>query len=75
VLRAGETDRQLTEAKLRIVDRLPVRMLGAILNDVRLNEGAYKYYRYSYGYVAEEEAELAAPPKLGSGGGGSRSER
>ncbi len=67
VLRAGETDRQLTEAKLRIVDRLPVRMLGAILNDVRLNEGAYKYYRYSYGYVAEEEAELAETPKLGSG--------
>jgi tyrosine-protein kinase Etk/Wzc len=70
VLRAGETDRQLTEAKLRIVDRLPVRMLGAILNDVRLNEGAYKYYRYSYGYVAEEEAELAATPKLGSGRNG-----
>jgi len=75
VLRAGETDRQLTEAKLRIVDRLPVRMLGAILNDVRLNEGAYKYYRYSYGYVAEEEAELTSPPKIGSGrSSGSRSE-
>lgn len=57
VLRAGETDRQLTEAKLQIVDRLPVRMLGAILNDVRLKEGAYKYYRYSYGYVAELEEE------------------
>src|ERR1041384_6201013 len=34
ILRAGETDRQLAEAKLRILDRLPVRMLGAILNDV-----------------------------------------
>jgi len=65
VLRAGETDRQLTEAKLQIVDRLPVRVLGAILNDVRLKEGAYKYYRYSYGYVAEVEEE--EKPKLTSG--------
>jgi len=57
VLRAGETDRQLAEAKLQILDRLPVRLLGAILNDVRLKEGAYKYYRYSYGYVADPEEE------------------
>ena len=57
VLRAGETDRQLAEAKLQILDRLPVRLLGAILNDVRLKEGAYKYYRYSYGYVADVEEE------------------
>ena len=55
VLRAGETDRQLAEAKLQILDRLPVRLLGAILNDVRLKEGSYKYYRYSYGYVADVE--------------------
>jgi capsular exopolysaccharide synthesis family protein len=63
VLRAGETDRQLAEAKLQILDRLPVRLLGAILNDVRLKEGAYKYYRYSYGYVAdvEEDAPQLAP--------------
>ena len=66
VLRAGETDRQFAEAKLQILDRLPVRLLGAILNDVKLKEGAYKYYRYSYGYVAdvEEDAEqLQSGPK------------
>lgn len=57
VLRAGETDRQLAEAKLQILDRLPVRLLGAILNDVSLKEGAYKYYRYSYGYAVEFEEE------------------
>jgi len=57
VLRAGETDRQLAEAKLQILDRLPVRLLGAILNDVRLKEGSYKYYRYSYGYVADPDEE------------------
>jgi capsular exopolysaccharide synthesis family protein len=65
ILRAGETDRQLAEAKLRILDRLPVRMLGAILNDVRLTEQAYKYYRYSYGYAATDEEE--SPVQLPAG--------
>jgi capsular exopolysaccharide synthesis family protein len=69
VLRAGETDRQLAEAKLRILDRLPVRLLGAILNDVRISENAYKYYRYSYGYAANEEEE--APVSLRAGPKGS----
>lgn len=60
VLRSGETDRHLAEAKLKLIDRLPVRLLGAILNDVR-TEGPYKYYSYVYGYTAEEL------PQLGSG--------
>ena len=62
VLRAGETDRQLAEAKLQVLDRLPIRMLGAILNDVRVGEGAYKYYAYSYGYVAGDEDVAELPP-------------
>jgi capsular exopolysaccharide synthesis family protein len=66
VLRAGETDRQLAEAKLQILDRLPVRLLGAILNDVRLKEGAYKYYRYSYGYVADVEEEETVQVESGA---------
>ncbi|UCG85484.1 MAG: polysaccharide biosynthesis tyrosine autokinase [Gemmatimonadota bacterium] len=58
VLRLGATDRELAEAKLDILDRLPIRILGAILNDVR--EGtAYRHYRYySYylpGYEHEDE--------------------
>jgi capsular exopolysaccharide synthesis family protein len=60
VLRAGETDRQLAEAKLQVLDRLPVRLLGAILNDVRVGEGAYKYDAYSYGYLAGDEEESSA---------------
>lgn len=60
VLRAGETDRQLAEAKLQVLDRLPIRLLGAVLNDVRVGEGAYKYYSYSYGYLASDEEEGAA---------------
>ena len=55
VLRAGETDRQLAEAKLQIIDRLPIRLLGAVLNDVKIGQGAYKYYSYSYGYLSQDE--------------------
>jgi len=62
VLRAGETDRQLAEAKLQVLDRLPIRLLGAILNDVRLGEGAYRYYAYSYGYVSADEKEISSLP-------------
>ena len=67
VMRAGETDRQLTEAKLQVIDRLPIRLLGAILNDVRVGEGAYKYYSYSYGYVSGEEPESEPVPALPDG--------
>ena len=61
ILRAGETDRQLAEAKLQVLDRLPVRLLGAILNDVRVGHGAYRYYSYSYGYLPTEEEEEEEP--------------
>jgi tyrosine-protein kinase Etk/Wzc len=58
VLRLGQTDRELAEAKLDVLDRLPVRILGAVLNDVR-DGGAAKYFKYySYympGYEAEDE--------------------
>ena len=56
VLRSGETDRQMAEAKLRLLDRLPVRILGAVMNDISTADHAYKYYRYVYGYTADEEA-------------------
>ncbi|NOT07149.1 MAG: polysaccharide biosynthesis tyrosine autokinase [Gemmatimonadales bacterium] len=63
VLRSGETDRQMAEAKLRILDRLPVRVLGAVLNHIHAGAGAYKYYSYSYGYAAEDEIEGQEEPK------------
>lgn len=63
VLRTGTTDRQLARAKLDMLDRLPVRILGAVLNDVR-PEGVYRYYGYLAGYEAEEERERA-PRQLG----------
>jgi Mrp family chromosome partitioning ATPase len=58
VLRTGSTDRALAESKLDVLDRLPVRVVGAILNDVSQN-GQYRYYSYIAGYevLEEEDAE------------------
>ena len=57
VLRAGETNREQTEARLQVLGRLPIRLLGAVMNDVKADGGFYKYYGYSYGYIADEEPE------------------
>jgi len=57
VLRTGVTDRELATAKLGVLDRLPVRVLGAVLNDVE-PRGAYRYYSYSLeGYELKEEQD------------------
>jgi polysaccharide biosynthesis transport protein len=61
VVRTGRTDRAEAEAKLDVLDRLPVRILGAILNDAK-DQSAYGYGYYSYympGYEYEEEGEAA----------------
>jgi capsular exopolysaccharide synthesis family protein len=55
VLRSGETDRAMAEEKLKLVDRLPIRLLGAVLNDVDTSQAGYKYYSYVYGYDAEDD--------------------
>jgi polysaccharide biosynthesis transport protein len=60
VLRAGKTDRQMAAAKLDILDRLPVRVLGAVLNDIE-PKGVYKYYTYLDGYAASG-AQLVPVP-------------
>ncbi|HUL49088.1 MAG TPA: GNVR domain-containing protein [Gemmatimonadales bacterium] len=59
VLRTGSTDRALAQFKLEGIDRLPIRVLGAILNDVRAS-GVYRYYGYLSGYRAESEPRRAA---------------
>jgi tyrosine-protein kinase Etk/Wzc len=51
VLRNGATDRQMTHVKLEGIERLPIRVLGAVLNDVQPG-GVYKYYSYLSGYAA-----------------------
>lgn len=63
VVRTGSTDLDLAEAKLDLLDRLPVRMLGCVMNGVRRNDSGYRYYRYySYlpGYDAVDEESGAA---------------
>ena len=49
VLRPAFTDRKLASAKLQVLDRLPVRILGAVLNAVP-GGGAYRYYGADYAY-------------------------
>jgi polysaccharide biosynthesis transport protein len=62
VVRTGSTDRSLAESKLDAVDRLPVRVVGAVLNDVAQG-GAYRYYSYVSGYeILDEEPEADALP-------------
>jgi polysaccharide biosynthesis transport protein len=61
VLRTGTTDKQLAHAKLDQVQRLPIRLLGAILNDVDPSKGydAYYYTTYlpDYAPIPEDEDE------------------
>ena len=60
VLRTGVTDRELAHTRMHDIDRLPIRLLGAILNDVS-TQGMYKYYGYTPGYRAEDEG-VEDPP-------------
>jgi polysaccharide biosynthesis transport protein len=57
VLRIGHTERRLTAAKVGLVDRLPVNVIGAVLNGVAL-EGEFVYYGYAAGYGATGEEPL-----------------
>ena len=64
VLRTGYSHREMTAGKLEMLHRFPVRLLGAVLNDVP--EGAL-YSTYSYylpGYEAGEEDARAEPVGL-----------
>jgi capsular exopolysaccharide synthesis family protein len=55
VLRTGYSHRDVAAAKLEVLQRLPIRLLGAILNDVPAG-GAYRYYSYYLpGYEASDE--------------------
>jgi capsular exopolysaccharide synthesis family protein len=64
VLRTGATDRELAEAKLDVLDRLPIRVIGAVLNGVR-ESNVYRYYSYYLpGYEYEEDEEEGGETKL-----------
>ena len=67
VLRQGISDRKLAAAKLGILDRLPIRILGAVINGVPTG-GMYKYYGTSYakgdGPMKESIGNIATPGGL-----------
>jgi polysaccharide biosynthesis transport protein len=64
VFRAGETDRRLAHARIGLLKRLPINVVGAVLNDIKA-EGSYKYYSYLYGYSLDED-EGGTPALAGS---------
>ena len=72
VVRTGSTDRQLMEAKLPMLERMPIRILGVVLNDVP-HDQVYGYYGYLPGYGLEAndgeqtEEESVRPPQLQEG--------
>jgi succinoglycan biosynthesis transport protein ExoP len=68
VLRTGETDRKLAQAKLEVLDRMPVRVLGTVLNDIG-ESPQFKYYYYLEGYGALEAATTGETSLIGSGNG------
>ncbi len=73
VLRTGKTDREETETKLDMLERFPIRLLGAVLNDVRQADAyGYRYYQYymrgyEYEIEPEDEAEDIAARTLTDG--------
>jgi tyrosine-protein kinase Etk/Wzc len=74
VLRLGRTDRELAEAKLEILRRLPLRLLGAVLNDVR-DESEYRAYAYYMDGYALTNEPLFRPLGGGTQGAGSHAAR
>lgn len=63
VIRMGATNRKLAKAKLRLLDMVPVTVLGAVLNHIG-HDKIYENYSYIHGYAEEEDepvAELPAP--------------
>jgi capsular exopolysaccharide synthesis family protein len=69
VLRAGETDRRLAQSKLTTLDRMPIRILGAVLNDIG-ESPEFRYYHYLEGYGSPDTVPEVA--LIGSGADGER---
>jgi tyrosine-protein kinase Etk/Wzc len=66
VLRNGVTDREIAGSRLTTAGRLPIRVLGAILNDVRPS-GFYRYYAYLPGYGVSDEGPPTEDRLIGAG--------
>jgi capsular exopolysaccharide synthesis family protein len=72
VLRPGVTDRKLAAMKLEVLDRLPVAVLGAVVNGIAA-DSAYRYYYSDYGYAdprewaIDDEGEVATAGRVADG--------
>jgi succinoglycan biosynthesis transport protein ExoP len=64
VLRLGSTDRSLAEGKLDAISRLPIRVLGAVLNGVRSPDIYRRYAYYLEGYELHDEETTWAEAKI-----------
>jgi polysaccharide biosynthesis transport protein len=54
VLRAGVTDLKMASSKIAVLNTLPVRVIGCVLNGIKL-DGVYEYYSYYQDYAAYDE--------------------
>jgi len=57
VMRTGHTDRRVAKAKLKLLERLPVRILGAVVNAVSPSD-SYSEYSYLYGYGPDADSDV-----------------
>lgn len=53
VMRSGATDKELAKGKMETFLRLPVRILGGILNDIDESDAAVGYYRHYAYYLPD----------------------
>jgi tyrosine-protein kinase Etk/Wzc len=58
VLRTGASNLEFAQTKLAMMEYLPIRLLGVIVNDVRPGSG-YRYYGYLSGYGTADEGGTA----------------
>ena len=76
VVRGGRTKRELAEAKLDLVERLPVRLLGAVINEAQMDSSDRYYSYYMDGYELTNEGPVdklvgeGGTPKLEQGESG-----
>ncbi|MEM7414173.1 MAG: polysaccharide biosynthesis tyrosine autokinase [Gemmatimonadota bacterium] len=65
VIRTGSTEKLLAQAKIDQLSRLPVRILGAILNDVSAADSYHSYYAsYLPSYEPVPEGDDVDPTQL-----------
>jgi capsular exopolysaccharide synthesis family protein len=60
VVRLSKTDGQLARQRLESLERLPVNIVGAVINDIQPEGGLNKEYAYLPGYAIHDEDDMLA---------------